>query len=527
MSIDKLYEKRGLLVVIGVVFVFVCYVSFLPAPFYFDDFYNIVYNKSLKGFYSALKCTTGGFRPLAYLSFYIDRKLFGLNPFYFRLENVILHLVNFILVYHLFMLLLSDSYERGKAFAVSFFAAVFWALNPINSQTVAYLVQRMGEVATLFAVSGFYFFVRFLKGRGKSNLYGFFLMLFLGLGFKEIAVLLLPLSMLYYAMYKDFKKGVLAIVFVILIPLTIVLTVPALHIILPLSFLTGKPISKGFTIFEKALTSFKVISDYILVFLFPVFKNIHLYYDMAVEKTVFSTGVVIPFLFIFSLFLISVFFYKKNRLIAFSFAAFLLLVFPENAFLPLDLAYQHRMYFPSVFLSLAIFLLIDYLISKEKVKLTTISIYILFLAINLFTRGVVFSTPKWFYKNELRYAKHNKKVYINASKNLLERGNLEDAKRFLDSGLKLFPDNELLAMNMGLYYAKRGMFDNAIYWYKKAIKEDNPFLEDVYWSLAVLYLEKRDLKNARKYLEILKKTNYSPKRLKILEDRLNKISCAK
>lgn len=527
MSIDKLYEKSGLLFIIGVVLVFVCYISFIPAPFYFDDFYNIVYNKSLKGFYSALKCTTGGFRPLAYLSFYLDRRFFGLNPFYFRLENVILHLVNFILVYNLFMFLLSDSYEREKAFFLSFFAAIFWALNPINSQTVAYIVQRMNEVATLFAVSGFYFFVRFLKGMGKKNLCGFLLMLFLGLGFKEIAVLLLPLSMLYYAMYKDFKKGILAAIFVILIPLTIVLTVPALHIILPLSFLTGKPISKGFTIFEKTLTSFKVISDYILVFLFPVFKNIHLYYDMAVEKTVFSAGVVIPFLFVFSLFLISVFFYKKNRVISFSIAAFLLLISPENAFLPLDLAYQHRMYFPSVFLSLAILLLTDYLISKEKVKLTTISIYILFLAINLLTRGIVFSTPKWFYANELRYAKHNKKVYINASKNLLERGNIEDAKQFLASGLKLFPDNELLAMNMGLYYAKRGMFDNAIYWYKKAIKEDNPFLSDVYWSLAVLYIEKGDLKSAERYLKILKKTNYSPNRLKILEYKLKKISITK
>ena len=525
MITEEIYKRKIFLFIFVALLIFLCYLSFLFAPFYFDDFYNIVYNNSLNSVKNALHCKLGGFRPFAYLSFYIDKKLFGFNPFFFRLENIVIHIFVFLLVFNVLKKLTKELGEE-QSFWVSFFAASFWGLNPVNSQSVAYIVQRMNEVATLFVLLGFLFYLDFFETRKIAYLVPVFASLFLAVGFKETGILLIPLCLLHYTFFGDFKRGLLFFVVFVVSAFLAALFLPQFDRVLPLDYLMGQPVNdKHFTIVEKFLTSFKVLIDYIIVYLFPLFKNVHLYYDTALEKSLFSLSVIVPLLVILGLVSFALYLYKKDRVVSFSLLAFFLLLFPENSFLPLDIAYQHRMYLPSVFLSLAIAILLFKNLQRKTFTVVFASVCF-FLAINLVVRGVVFSIPEKFYANEVYHAPDNEKIYINASKNLLEKGNLNEAYFYLDKGIKKFPENPLLAMNTGLFYAKKGEIDSAIYWYKKAEKKDNPFLLEVYWSLAVLYVEKKDVKNAENYINLLKKENYSEKKIKILEKKLNKLYSA-
>ncbi|BBB31680.1 conserved hypothetical protein [Thermotomaculum hydrothermale] len=516
---EKLYQNRRIIFVLSAILIFVCYLSFLFAPFYFDDFYNIVHNPYLNSPISSLKCNLGGSRPLAYLWFYMDKTIFGLNPFYFRMENIIGHLLNFILVFNVIKKLTSK-YGDKDSFLISFFTALLWGLHPINSQSVAYIVQRMNEVAVFFTLAGFLFYLDFVNNRKIRDLFFVVICLILGLGFKETAILLIPLCLLHYFLFVDKKKAIFGLVLFVIISLSIVLFLPQFQKVLPLDYLIGKQVNdKHFTIFQKFITSFKVIIDYIIVFVFPLFKNIHLYYDFAIEKNLFSAKVLFPLIFILLCLGFAVYQYKKDKLMSFSIFAFFFLLFPENSFLPLDIAYQHRMYLPSVFLSLIVVVLFFKFLKKDRFVLV-LSFMLIFLAINLVVRGVVFSIPEKFYKNEINHAPDNVKIYINAAKNLIEAGDLEDAYFYLKRGIKRFPDNALLATNMGLYYAKTGDLSRAIYWYKRAERKDNPFLKEVHWSLAILFLEKHDFNNAKKYINILKKENFAKEKIEFLENKV-------
>ncbi len=520
MLIEKIYKHRKLIFLSSPIIIFACYLTFLFAPFYFDDFYNIVHNPDLNSLSDALRCRLGGFRPFAYLWFYFDKKFFGLNPFYFRLENVILHLLNFILVFNV-LKYLTREFGKEKAFVLSFFASLFWALNPINSQSVAYIVQRMNEAATMFILIGFLFYLKAIEERKVLFVFPGIVALVVAMGFKETGVLLIPLCLLHYTIFKDFKKGILGFLFFIMLGFSAVFFLPQFDRVLPIAYLLGAPVNdKAFTIVEKFLTSFKVILDYLIVFLFPLYRNIHLYYGFFLEKSVFSIGFLIPFIIVFSLFLTGIWFFKKNRFVSFLILSPLLLLFPENSFLPLDIAYQHRMYLPSVFLSLLVVFSIFHLIEKEELLYGVFGFLFVFLILNLVVRGVVFSFPEKFYANELLHAPNNEKIYINAAKNLIEKGNLEEAYYYLEKGLRKFPDNPLLAMNMGLFWAKTGELDKAIYWYKKAEKKGNPFIKEVFWSLAVLYLEKKDFKKVKEYLFLLEKNGFNLEKINWLKKKL-------
>ncbi len=523
MLSEKLYKYRNFVFVLSSVVILIFYISFLFAPFYFDDFYNIVYNPDLTSITSAFKCRLGGFRPLAYVWFYFDKKIFGLKPFYFRLENVVLHIFNFILVFNVFRKLTANVDEK-RAFLLSFFASLLWGLNPVNSQSVAYIVQRMNEVATFFTLLGFLFYLVFFETGRKRYLWGFLFSLIAGMGFKETGILLIPLCLLHFMFFKSFKKGLIGFVVFLFSGFFAVFFIPWFDNILPVEYLLGSPVNeKHFTLIEKFLTSFKVILDYVIVYIFPVFKNIHLYYDFSIEKSVFSISVLIPMLII-ALFLISgIMMYKRDRLISFLLFAFLLLLFPENSFLPLDIAYQHRMYLPSVFFSLFLTIVVFNFLKEERIVDVFFGLLFAFIALNLVIRGVVFSIPEKFYANELKHAEKNEKIYVNASKNLLDSGNFEEAYYYLEKGLKLFPNDSMLAMNMGLFFAKTGDIDRAIYWYKRAENKDNPFLNEAYWSLAVLYLKKGDVENFRTYLELLKKNNYPKFKIRLLEKKIEKV----
>lgn len=75
---------------------------------------------------------TGFYRPLAYLSFFVDRAVWGLNPFGFHLTNVLLHAA----VTIAFCSLLRGVVPDGR---VAFLTALLFALHPVNAGTVNFL----------------------------------------------------------------------------------------------------------------------------------------------------------------------------------------------------------------------------------------------------------------------------------------------------------------------------------------------------------------------------------------------------
>ncbi|GEM_PF-4951278 len=519
-----IYKNRKVVLIISAISLFLLYMSFFLAPFYFDDFYNISENYQLNSLVTAFMCKRGGVRPLAYLWFYFDKKLLGLYPPFLRLENIAIHVFNFLIVFSVFKLLLEDR-EKKQAFLISFFASIVWAFNPINSQSVAYIVQRMNQGSTLFVLIGFFCYLRFLKTGKKGFLFWLVMSFFLSLGFKETGVLLIPLILLHYTVFVNVKKGLISFLLLSFFSSIFILFVPPFNSILPYHYLLGGLSPKGFTIYERILTAPKIVLDYLLVFLFPLFTNIHLYYSVPIEHSIYSLKFILPLAFELVLLSYGFFLLKNEKVSGFSVIAFFLLLFPESFIIPIDLAYQHRMYLPSVFLSLFVVSLFFDKVRNENVKFVFMIFFSLFLVFNLVVRGIVFSIPTLFYKNELRHAKNNRYLYVNASKNLLEMGKLDEAVYYLKKGLSIFKGDGSLEINSGLYFAKIGDVDRAIYWYDRGLKDSKRVSENALYSLAYLYLYKGENKKALDIYVLLSKKGFDKELLKKLKKMMDKKRC--
>ena len=140
----------------------------------FDDYPNIVENPgvhmthvdvasisraALSSPSSALK------RPLASLSFAFNYLLEGMHPFGWKLTNLVIHLLNGLLVFLVARKLLAlvrappgssaeEHPERGNHGIVAACIAGAWMLLPINLTGVLYVVQRMESLANLFVMLG-------------------------------------------------------------------------------------------------------------------------------------------------------------------------------------------------------------------------------------------------------------------------------------------------------------------------------------------------------------------------------------
>jgi tetratricopeptide (TPR) repeat protein len=200
---EKSSKKQIFFLVLAVVFV---YFNSLPNDFIFDDV-PLVQN--------SLWITSGNFadilrsyRPLRYISYSLDYRIFGMNPAGFRLMNIIYHTVS---VLALFWALRMFGLTKRAAFA----AALIFAVHPVNTDAVAYISGRRDVLMGLFyilSIGCFFKFYRTVSPAERAvsgNVKKQWGMLILALVFMVLSIsskemgATIPLVFIMYAGYKD------------------------------------------------------------------------------------------------------------------------------------------------------------------------------------------------------------------------------------------------------------------------------------------------------------------------------------
>ena len=130
----------------------------------------------------------GAYAPLVFTSYAIEYQLFNLDPFYYHLDNLLLHLGCVYLVFRI-----------GLQLNLSIWAAVFFALlfgiHPMRVESVAWITERKDVLYGIFYLGAIFQYCRYLKTKNKKYLYyalGFFLPALLS----KIQAVALPLSFL-------------------------------------------------------------------------------------------------------------------------------------------------------------------------------------------------------------------------------------------------------------------------------------------------------------------------------------------
>jgi len=168
-----------------------------------DDNFNILNNeiikhlnwKNLKEIFFNLQGT--GY-PLTMLSYTIEYKLFGLNPFPFHLTNYIFHILNAILVY-LFL-----KRFTGNPW-VAAITSLFFAIHPMHVESVAWVTERKDVLYTFFFLLSINSYGKYLITERKiTSLIWSFIWFFLSLMSKPAAVCL-PLVLILMDYYHHKK----------------------------------------------------------------------------------------------------------------------------------------------------------------------------------------------------------------------------------------------------------------------------------------------------------------------------------
>jgi len=151
--------------------------SFLPSlwgGFVFDDrllmVHPVILNGSLKqvltsGLLDILGTNCGGYwRPVGLVSIWLENKIFGLRPFFFKLDNILIHILTSILIFFLLLKFLKlINFNSENAQKVSFFAVALFSVHTTHTEAIAMVSGRYDLFATMFVIVSFYFFIRWIS----------------------------------------------------------------------------------------------------------------------------------------------------------------------------------------------------------------------------------------------------------------------------------------------------------------------------------------------------------------------------
>ncbi len=125
----------------------------------------------------------GNWLPLTWLSFMLDCQLFGPNPGWMHLVNLLLHIANTLLLFAVLRKM------TGALWPSAFVAALF-ALHPLHVESVAWITERKDVLSTLFLMLTLAAYVSYVRHRSLVRYLLTVLLFILGLLAKPMLVTL-------------------------------------------------------------------------------------------------------------------------------------------------------------------------------------------------------------------------------------------------------------------------------------------------------------------------------------------------
>ncbi len=170
------------------------------------NLFNIFFPHSSKGLY---------YRPINRFLQYFDRFVLQLSPILMHVENILFHIANSCLVYCIAKLI-NERFLKSSELLFPFLVALFFGLNPLVVESVAWISGRTDILACLFVLLGVLFSFKFYFS--KKWLYGLFSAFFFLCGSlsKETALMFVA-ALFFIFTSKEIIKNNKKIIFLYLI----------------------------------------------------------------------------------------------------------------------------------------------------------------------------------------------------------------------------------------------------------------------------------------------------------------------
>jgi hypothetical protein len=529
-------SKLTLAALILVFMICLAYMNTFQASWHLDDRPNIVKNSGLhitnlkietliRTFYTSP--TRPGwigkklYRPIPCLTFAVNWYFGKDDVFGYHLVNLIVHVLTaFFLFLTVFFLLKSPNIGnkvRGNEVIIAFLTAALWAMNPIQTQAVTYIVQRMASMAAMFYILSMLFYIMCRLSENSIKriflLLGCFLAYLFALGSKENTIVLPAALVLIEILFfqnlsvprtrRIWLRGSIAGGILLILMGALIFSSGYL-----VSIINGYHL-RPFTLSERLLTEPRVVVFYLSQIFYAVPSRLSIEHDVQMSTSLFQPWSTLPaILAIFLMIALGFLLIRKQPMVSLAILFFFLNHVIESSIIPLELIFEHRNYLPSMFLFLPIAYGIVSMIEHYKQKNLALSrVLVIFSALLLVCfgssthiRNMAWATEKSLWEDAIKKAPNsNRPLHNLAWGYYVKIGRYDKALELYSRSLELQRNNNfsksLALNNMALIYFHKKDVMRAIGLWKQAL-ELNPDLEIIQFRYAIGLTEMGDFENA-------------------------------
>lgn len=488
----------------------VVYLNTHDHSFHFDDTHAIVHNTEIRDFkvFGDLSYWTNlNNRPLSYLTFALNyQDTLPTTPFH--RTNILIHLLSSIFLYlFLCKVFLSPAPHNSRATKhaslIALFAALVFALHPIQTQSVTYIVQRMSALSGLFILVALWLY---LSGRtlretaSRRNLKR--LIWYTGAALAWLAALLskqeaafLPLMVIAAEFILFEGQGTRRTRLFLGLAATLMITA---------GFLAA---ATGYITPEKGApapmhylaTQLVVIVKYIQLAFLPVHQMVD--YGWKPADSLFSLPVIASLLIHLTLLVLAGVLRRKNPLVSLGIFLFYLPLAVTSTIFPIrDMVFEHRMYLSLAGFAVVLASMAEWLFRHRNRRGTTVLVaaYLILLGYGTIARNKVWKDTCTLWEDTLRKAPANTRAWLAVGDCLKQRGDMAGALEHYNRSLEIDSLNPTTLNNRGNLRLVTGDTEGALADYNTLLRTSPESRHLALLNRGIAYTRKQDYLNAIK-----------------------------
>jgi protein O-mannosyl-transferase len=522
-----------LLAVLG----FLVYGNTFDASWHLDDYSNITENPSvhmneiqwdflLRPLQAGLKDGRLD-RPIASFSFAWNWYFGKDSPEGYHLINLAIHIVTGWLLFLTASALYKTPNMRGASEHdipfICLLGTVLWAVNPLQTQAVTYIVQRMALLAAMFSILGLMAYIRCRLSSARRERTSWALICGLSflfsIGSKENAIVQ-PLVLMaaeiafFQNLHQPATRRRVAIVGIISC-----LTVFSLGVLI---FLKGDPTAflryahRSFSAWERLLTQSRVLLLYVSLLFYPAPTRLSIEHDVLLSTSLLSPWTTLPSIaLLLALTGLAVFWLKKRPLLSFAMLFFFINHLIESTVVGLELIFEHRNYLPSMFVFFPAAAGLKQLLNCYRLRSRpmhwAITTFVILLVVGFgsstYVRNQAWFSEKSLWEDAAAKAPASSRPLHNLAWGYYERiGDYATALRLYEAALKgtktnLYQESIILNNMASIYYTVRDYRQAEEFW-RRAISNHSEYPE-AYYRLALALARQDKLEEADRCLDQL------------------------
>jgi len=433
--------------------ILLAYSNSFTGTFLLDDFQNIVRNPNMG---SLFRSVSNSSRPVTNATFFLNHRLGGLRAADYHAVNLLIHVVSALLLFGIVRGTLTLPHMavrlRKHASALAATVACVWAVHPLQTAAVTYIVQRAESLMSMLYLLTVYLVVVGHRSPHPHRWHtAAVIACAIGMATKPtmvsapLLVLLYDMTFLSGGIRQSLKTRrnlyiLLACTWLVLLAL----------VCAPNESSTSTGVNSGLiSPLRYLITEVGVITHYLILIVNPTGMCLDYAWPVGVldaRTAAMLTGLALSIVF-------GIWLQANRNYFGFLVLAFFLSIAPSSSIIPVaDYAFDHRMYLPSIG-AIAALVCVVYVVLQDRIRASVLGALALAavgaLSCMTYARNMDYQTEERMWQDVVSKRPANLRARNNLAVALSERKAFEDAMACYVSVLQMIPDEEREKLDRG------------------------------------------------------------------------------